>query len=156
MVLMACSQELLKVSRVRVTLARCCFTSGKRKIQLVRNLVSKSGEEALLSDAHPLLLLLLGEKLWDTSCWLLGEAQILVKYGEDGVNEALSHLGKGAWSSPSGHPQWWQKQRPLGVCFDGFLGIESPLLYWNGTGSRKWPAKMPFPEQSVDQTSKSI
>jgi hypothetical protein len=30
-------------------------------------MVSKSGEEALLSDLHPLMLLLLGEKLWDTS-----------------------------------------------------------------------------------------
>jgi hypothetical protein len=62
----------------------------------VRNLVSKSGEEALLSDLYPLMLLLLGEKLWDTSCRLLGEAQILVKYGDDGVNEAISYLGKGA------------------------------------------------------------
>jgi hypothetical protein len=59
-------------------------------------MVSKSGEEALLSDLHPLMLLLLGEKLWDTSSRLLGEAQVLVKYGEDCVNEAISHLGKGA------------------------------------------------------------
>jgi hypothetical protein len=66
--------------------------------------------------------------LWDTSCWLLGEAQILVKYCEDGVNEAISHLRKGVWSSPCGHPPWWLKKRPRGVCFDGFLGIESPLL----------------------------
>jgi hypothetical protein len=39
--------------------------------------VSRSGEEALLSDPHPLMLLLLCEKLWHPSCWLLGEAQTL-------------------------------------------------------------------------------
>jgi hypothetical protein len=43
----------------------------------VTNLVSRSGEEALLSDPHPLMLLLLSEKLWHPSCWLLGKAQTL-------------------------------------------------------------------------------
>jgi hypothetical protein len=40
---------------------------GSEKSQQVTNLVSRSGEEALLADPHPLMLLPLGDKFWHPS-----------------------------------------------------------------------------------------
>jgi hypothetical protein len=84
------------------------------------------------------------------------EAHVLVKYVVDQLPMEAPSPWKGAWHSPSGHLQRHQEQRLEGLCSDGFLGVERSLFYRNGTGSRKWPGEMLFPDQSNDLTRKSI
>jgi hypothetical protein len=53
------------------------------------------------------MLLLLGEKFWHPSCWLLYEAKILMKYGLDCAYGGTSHFGKRCliftrWSAADG------------------------------------------------------
>jgi hypothetical protein len=67
-VLMALSNLLLKVPWVRVMPDSCSFTFGIEKSQQVTSQVSWNDEEALLADPHHLMLLLLGEKFWHSSC----------------------------------------------------------------------------------------
>jgi hypothetical protein len=64
-----------------------------------------------------------------------------VKYGEDGANGGISHLGKGACSSPSGHPQQRLKQRQEVSVLRAFLEINhlysTEMEREAGSGRRK-------------------
>jgi hypothetical protein len=87
----------------------------------VTSQVSWNDEEALLADPHHLMLLILAEKFWHSSCWLL--AHVLVKYVVDLVPMEAPSPWKITWYSPSGHLQQQQEQSPEGLCSDGLLGI---------------------------------